>query len=197
VRWVVFADLDEFFLSSVPGETLSDTLNAKYKGEACLQISRTWYGSSYRHQKPTGLVTETYLLASPDYGDGFPKLLAHILPENRTRNATKLYSIHDFADQGEIPCILKNDVRDVRINHYLRSLEEYDKKAVFGPSLEEKYTQPLKKFFDRDRNTHLSLVASAYACQVHALLAQMQEMQTEGKIPAVVRPKAWNETNSR
>ena len=41
VRWVVFADLDEFFLSSVPGETLSDTLNAKYKGEACLQISRT------------------------------------------------------------------------------------------------------------------------------------------------------------
>ena len=142
-------------------------------------------------------MTKTYLLASPDYGDGFPKLLANILPENRTRNATKLYSIHDFADQEEIPCILKNDIRDVRINDYLRSLEEYDKEAVFGPSVDEKYSQPLKKIFDRDRNMHLSLVASAHACQVHALLAQMQEMQTEGQIPAVVRSKAWNETNSR
>lgn len=197
VRWVVFADLDEFVLSSVPGETLSDTLNDKYKGWACLQIARTWYGSSYRHQKPTGLVTETYLLASPDHADGYPKLIANILPENRTRNVTRLYSIHDFADQGEIPCILKNDIKDVRINHYLRSLEEYDKKALFGPSQQEKYTQPLKKFFDRDRNTHLSLVASAYACEVHALLAQMEEMQNEGKIPAVVRPKAWNETHTK
>jgi hypothetical protein len=197
VRWVVFADLDEFVLSSVPGETLSDTLNAKYKGWACLQIARTWYGSSYRHQKPTGLVTETYLLASPDHADGFPKLIANIRPENRTRNATKLYSIHDFADQAEIPCILKKDVKDVRINHYLRSLEEYDKKSLFGPSQQEKFTQPLKKFFDRDRNTHLSLVASAYACEVHALLAQMQELQGEGKIPPVVRPKAWNETHTK
>ena len=96
LRWIMFPAVDEFFLSSVPGETLSDTLNAKYKGEACLQIARTWYGSSYRHQKSTGLVTETYLLASPEYGDGFPKLLANILPENRTRKVTKLYSIHDL-----------------------------------------------------------------------------------------------------
>jgi hypothetical protein len=76
-------------------------------------------------------------------------------------------------------------------------LEEYDKKSLFGPSQQEKFTQPLKKFFDRDRNTHLSLVASAYACEVHALLAQMQELQGEGKIPPVVRPKAWNETHTK
>jgi len=195
LRWVIFPDLDEFVLSSIPGETLSDTLNAKYKGDACLQISRTWYGSSFRHQKPTGLVAETYLLASSDHADGFPKLIANIYPDNRTRNATQLHSIHDFQDQGEIPCILKNHIKDVRINHYLRSLEEYDKKSLFGPSQDEKYTQPLKKFFARDHNTHLSLVASAYSCQVHTLLQQMQEMQTEGKIPTVVRPRAWNETH--
>jgi hypothetical protein len=37
IRWVMFTDLDEFVLSSVPIETLSDTLNAKYKGEACFR----------------------------------------------------------------------------------------------------------------------------------------------------------------
>ncbi|GAB5031680.1 udp-n-acetylglucosamine [Nannochloropsis oceanica] len=197
IRWVMFTDLDEFVLSSVPGETLSDTLNAKYKGEACLQVARTWYGSSFRHQKPVGLVTETYLLASPDNADGMPKLIANIHPENRTSNATALYSVHDFVNQTVIPCVLKKDVKDVRINHYLRSLEEYDKKALTVNNQNEKYKDPLKKFFKRDWNTHLSLTASAYACQVHALLIQVQEMQSAGKIPAVVRPKAWNETHTR
>ncbi|KAM3571245.1 hypothetical protein VYU27_006702 [Nannochloropsis oceanica] len=197
IRWVMFTDLDEFVLSSVPGETLSDTLNAKYKGEACLQIARTWYGSSFYHQKPVGLVTETYILASPDHADGMPKLIANIHPENRTRNATALFSVHDFVNQTVIPCLLKKDVKDVRINHYLRSLEEYDKKALAVNTQKEKYMDPLKKFFKRDWNTHLSLAASTYACQVHALLVQVQEMQGAGKIPAVVRPKAWNETHTR
>lgn len=98
-------------------------------------------------------------------------------------------------DQAEIPCVLKTNVRDLRINRYLRSLEEYDKKAIFTYLQEEKYTSPLKKFFERDWNTHLSPAASVYSCQVHALLVQMQEMQSAGKIPAVLRPKAWNETH--
>jgi hypothetical protein len=196
MRWIMFPDVDEFFLSSVPGETLSDTLNAKYKGEACLQIARTWYGSSFRHQKPTGLVTETYLLASPDYGDGYPKLIANIHPDNRTRNATQLYSVHDFQDQDEIPCKFKNDIRDIRINHYLRSLKEYDQKALHRDTKHERNTEPLKKFFDRDRNTVLSPVAADYSCRVHALLQQIQEMQVAGKIRSVQRPRPWNETNT-
>jgi hypothetical protein len=65
LRWVMFSHLDEFFLSSVPGKTLSETHNVRYKGEACLEVAQTRYGSFFQYRKPSGLVTETYLL--PDY----------------------------------------------------------------------------------------------------------------------------------
>lgn len=194
LRWIMFPDLDKFFLSSIPGETLSETLNSRYNGEACLEVARTWYGSSFQHKKPSGLETETYLLASPDYADGFPKMLVNIFPEGKSRNATQLYSVHNV-DQDKIPCKLKNDVKDIRINHYLRSLEEYDQKALHGDTKHERNSEPLKKFFDRDRNDVLSPVAADYSCRVHALLEQIQNMQIAGMIPAVQRPRPWNETN--
>ena len=121
LRWLVFTDVDEFVLSSNKGQLLTDLLNAKYKGEACMEIGRTYYGTSFHHRRPPGLVTETYLLASPDYADGYPKMMANIYPEGPfQQNATGLYSVHNFNDQATIPCRFKNSIKDIRINHYVR-----------------------------------------------------------------------------
>lgn len=122
-------------------------------------------------------------------------MLVNIFPEVKSRNATQLYSVHNVVDQDEIPCKLRNDIRDIRINHYLRSLEEYDQKALHGNTKHERNDEPLKKFFERDRNGVLSPIAADYSCRVHALLEKIQEMQVAGKIQTVQRPRPWNETN--
>ena len=84
LRRLIFPDVDEFVLSSNKGQSLTDLLNENYKGEACMEIGRTYYGTSLHHRRPSGLVTETYLLASPDYADGYPKMMANIYPEDRS-----------------------------------------------------------------------------------------------------------------
>jgi hypothetical protein len=122
LRWLLFTDSDEFALSNNKGQLLTELLNDKYKEEACAVVGRTYYGTSFHHRRPPGLVTEAYLLASPDYADGYPKLLANIYPEGGSfrQNATELHSVHNFVNQSEIPCRPRKDVRDIRINHYVR-----------------------------------------------------------------------------
>jgi len=121
LRWLAFTDVDEFVLSNNKGQLLTDLLNANYKGEACMEVGRTYYGTSFHHRRPRGLVTETYLLASPDYADGYPKMMANIYPEGPfQQNATGLFSVHTFNDQAAIPCRIRNSIKDIRINHYVR-----------------------------------------------------------------------------
>ena len=191
LRWIAFPDTDEFVLSSIPNETLSETLNKNYVGEACLRIHRTWYGSSFQHKKPSSLVTETYLMASSDYGGGIwnPKLIANIYPEGKPMNATALTVIHNFKDEDKIQCKPQQDIKDIRINHYLRSLEEYSKKSVYKDVMHEWLKEPLKQFFRRDFNLVSSPIAADYSCRVHTLLKQIQKMKHAGKIPAVRRPE--------
>ncbi|EWM26561.1 methyltransferase family [Nannochloropsis gaditana] len=196
LRWIAFIDADEFALSSVPNESLSETLNKNYRGEACLAIHRTWYGSSFQHKKPSGLVIETYLMASSDYGGGIwnGKLIANINPEGKAINATTLSTVHSFRKEDNVSCKSQTTIRDVRVNHYLRSLEEYSTKAYHNhnkPQLEE---TPFERFFRRDFNLVSSPIAADYACRVHALLQQIEDMKTTGKIPAAERPGPWNGT---
>lgn len=100
LRWLLFPDVDEFVMSQTPKETLSQALNARYDGAPCLEVARTYYGSSFIHKRPQkGLIIENYLLSSPDGADGFPKMIANINPTNAKRNATALYSIHNIVDQ--------------------------------------------------------------------------------------------------
>ena len=93
--WLLFTDVDEFVLSNHKDQLLTDLLNDKYADMACMEVGRTYYGTSFHHRRPTsGLVTENYLLASPDYADGYPKMIANIYPQGRQskQNAISLYS---------------------------------------------------------------------------------------------------------
>lgn len=122
LRWLLFTDIDEFTLSNRKGQLLTDVLLEKYKEAPCIEVGRTFYGSSFHHRRPPGLVTANYLLASHDFADGYPKLLANIYPEGGSaqQNVTQLYSVHSFVNQSAIGCAARNEVRDIRINHYLR-----------------------------------------------------------------------------
>jgi hypothetical protein len=81
---------------------------------------------------------------------------------------------------------------DIRINHYLRSLEEYDQKALPGNTY-ERNDENLKQCFDKDHNTVLSPVVAHFSCRIHALLETIQDMQIAGKIWTAQRPWPWNE----
>eukprot|EP00952_Eustigmatos_sp_NYUAD-ZCMA_P008755 36351-Eustigmatos_ZCMA.PRE.1 len=65
LRWILFPDIDEFHLPQDGTKTLTEVLNEEFDDAACIQVGRTWFGSSYQHKRPVGLVTENYLLASP------------------------------------------------------------------------------------------------------------------------------------
>jgi hypothetical protein len=121
LRWLIFPDVDEFVLSNNKGQLLTDLLNDRYKGVACMELGRTFYGTAFNHRRPPGLVTETYLLASRDGEDGYPKMMANIYPEGDFKqNATGLYSVHNINAQADIPCRFRDETSDIRINHYLR-----------------------------------------------------------------------------
>lgn len=134
IRWILFPDIDEFFLSNIPGETLTQTLNNNYDDAPCAQIMRTWFGSSYYHKHlPKGaLVTEHFILASPVGADGFPKMMANIYPSNATTNATALFSVHNIVEQAKVPCRFSPNTKDLRINHYVRTLQDYETKILTG-----------------------------------------------------------------
>ena len=99
LRWLLFTDIDELVLSGNKRQLLTDLLNEEYRDVACMEVARTFYGTSFHHRRPPSheLVTETYLLASPDYADGYPKMLANIYPEGGaftfSQNATSLHSL--------------------------------------------------------------------------------------------------------
>lgn len=124
LRGVLFTDIDEFVLSRNKGQLLTDLLNEAYRDVACIEVARTLYGTSFHHRRPPPdeLVTEIYLLASPDYADGYPKMVVNIFPEGRafSQNAMSLYSVHNFDNQTDILCRPQQEVRDIRINHYVR-----------------------------------------------------------------------------
>lgn len=170
IRWILFPDIDEFFLSNIPGETLSQTLNMKYEDAPCAEVFRTWFGSSYyhKHLDEGALVTEHFVLASPVGSDGFPKMLANIYPTNAKTNATALYTVHNIVDQAKVPCRFHPDTNDLRINHYLRTLQDYETKMLTGHKVLDRYSKnPLGIWWERDRNDRLDESAAVFSCQVN------------------------------
>lgn len=193
LHWAIFGDSDEYVLSSNPGQTLTELLNSKYRNSQCLHFQRTLYGSSFYVEPPKqGLVTETYVLAGKDHGQSHGKLIANL----RSDNVTRLKNVHRFLDDQHVHCVPKEEVTDVRINHYLRSLRDYDVKVrTYFPR--EGYSTkdpPLQRFFERDQNEYHSPVAAAYACSVRGLIQDIQARWDNGSLTPVPRPKPWSET---
>lgn len=110
-------------LSNHKDQLSTDLLNEEYGEMACKEVVRMYYGTSFYHRRPPqGLLTENYLFASPDNADGYPKTVANIFPEGGVflQNATRLYSVHNFDNQADIPCRFQQEIRDICINQYVR-----------------------------------------------------------------------------
>lgn len=192
--WATFGDSDEYYLSSNPGQTLTELLKSKYHDSQCLHFQRTLYGSSYYIEPPKqgALITETYVLAGKDHGQSHAKVIANL----RSDNVTELKNVHRFVDDQHVHCMEKEEVTDVRINHYLRSLRDYDVKVLTYFKRASLYVNepPLKRFFERDLNEYHSPVAAAYACSVRELIQDVQGRWDNGTLAPVPRPKPWSET---
>lgn len=75
-----------------------------------------------------------------------------------------------------------------------RSLEDYGSKmqTTYSP---ERYAEPLRIFWERDRNDVLSPIAADFACHVRALIDLAKAMEERGEIHEGLLPRLWNETH--
>jgi len=87
----------------------------------------------------------------------------------------------------------------LRINHYTRSLKDYETKIKTAYPQLSRYDDPLLLFWRKDKNEVVDLSAVPYACRVKAMIKQMEELVEEGLVPlsSVSRPEAirvsWHE----
>ena len=109
-------------------------------------------------------------MRSPIADDGFPKVLINFHPQ-QGQPVHSLFSVHAVTGGDDVyPCV--EDVVDVRINHYVRSLDHYDLKIKTHYKEQKRYdSNPLDLFWERDRNDEYDDVAYArYGCDVLTLL---------------------------
>lgn len=195
LRYVTFLDLDEFMYPVNEGySSVARLLADRFPAVPCLYVDRTYYGTSLRLRKPThGLVISNYVMRSPIHEDGYPKVIVNLAPGGPPAKQVMLYSVHsidtrDLEQPGEgqgegekekkgqlAPPVCLERVAELRINHYSRSLEDYDLKIKTHYDGQARYqTNPLELFWERDRNDEFDDSAAVrYACQIKALLSKL------------------------
>lgn len=197
VRWAAFLDVDEFMYPVQPRHaSLSQLLNKRWRDVDCMYVERTYYGTSLRHRRPPAdsLVISSYVMRSPLHEDGYPKVLVNLSPHLQ-RHVQSLYSVHAITSgeedeeggghkSGVAPLSCVEQAGVVRLNHYSRSLEDYDLKIRTHYDGQARYAKdPLELFWERDRNEEFDDSASVrYACQVRALVEQLRAAHEGGSI---------------
>jgi len=171
LHYASFLDLDEYIFPSASTTTLSNLFQDQYGDETCLLVPRTYYGTSMRHKSVEGgLMMANYVMRSPLAEDGFPKVVLNLYPR-QGKPVETLFSVHAITGgEGIRPC--KEPALEVRINHYVRSLDHYDLKVKTHYREMSRYDRdPLDLFWERDRNDEYDDAAlERYGCQVMALL---------------------------
>jgi len=96
-------------------------------------------------------------------------------PEHRTK-PTNVTTMHTVWHGWTSPCEQDPQQRIVRVNSYLRSLQDYDYKINTHHEREERYfKEPLRHFWERNINTELDVTAGErYGCAVRAFMEKMQ-----------------------
>jgi hypothetical protein len=137
LRWVAFTDADEFLFPVDKEHSIATSL-AGLSAKHCITVPRLQYGSGGHIQRPDGLVIANYLKRAPF--DSFkanklPKLLVNLAPVNESRVVASLTNMHtppgpDQRNTGPNACFgwPQKEQMPLRINHYLRSVEDYDVK---------------------------------------------------------------------
>lgn len=181
--WVYLPDADEIgYPMESSGMTLASALDTHYSGVPCVRIYRKDFGSSgHFHRPKSGLVIENYVYSAKGPRRDPEKVIINLRPKNENSQVKRVFGAHK-AFQKLKDNICKDDKLEfLQMNHYLRSLEEYELKlqTFFSPE-ENNYNDPLGHFWERDRHEIIDDIAQQrYACEVRALLSNMQEGRTD------------------
>ena len=179
-QFVIFPDADELVMATPFKTTLAQILNKNWLTKVCGKISRTDFGTNSFNKKPQGkLVAENYLLTGKTYYGAHQKLVTNIDPwpsYNETSGQlvpyqgqppNELYSVHDMVD---IKCPIRL-WEDFHLNHYLKSLEDYDRKILTHRTNTGRYKEkPLQLFWDREKGDNIDFSGIEWSCNVRSHL---------------------------
>lgn len=186
IDWVLLHDADEYaYPTDLADMTLAEALSNHYKDDPCVTIYRKDFGTSGHVYRPeTGLMIENYVLSADGYRRDPDKLIINLRPLNESNRVKHVYGAHKvfhWRVRKDNICSI-DKLQHLQMNHYLRSLEDYDLKVnTFYLATDDKYKiDPLKHFWERDRTEVIDDSAKQrYACKVRTLLAYMQEDRAE------------------
>jgi len=189
--WVLFSNVDEFAYAKEAGQTLAESLDIYYKDQPCVHFFRTDFGSSSRLYRPqSGLTIENYILSGLSFRSRAPrKLVVNLRPQDVTKSISNIYSTHLvhkplLNDTAESRVCFDDEKQYLEMNHYLKSLEDYEVKAKnyhLPPDLKYKKNF-LAEFWERDKNEVVNDAAPRrFACEVRALLGYWAQDAGDGK----------------
>lgn len=123
-----------------------------------------------------------YVMRSQVGADGYPKVVVNLGIEEPSTN---LYSIHDIDDRPppHKRCThLAGQNMEIRINHYVRSLQHFAHKILRHYKEDKHYDhEPLNRFWGRDINLFYDdSIYERFGCQTKALMAHPPPPLEEG-----------------
>jgi len=119
-------------------------------------------------------------MASEVGTDGLSKCIANIAPlpdAVYNFNVTGLYTVHNFIEQAKAPCTFQGDTKELRLNHYVRSLQDYEVKVNTGHKVLNRYRNPFEIWWERDRNDRVDFSALIWHCPVLAAIDQFKAIK--------------------
>ena len=182
IEWVLFSDADEYLYPKGLNTTVAQALDSLYRGQPCICFFRVDFGTSGHIDRPQhGLLIENYVHSAHDIRIEPKKYIINLRPANATEAVSRLGETpHRIYGAHGAYCI-EDRIVNFKMNQYLRSLEDYDRKIRSGFfSGIQKYTKdPFKQFWARELNEVLDdSAARGHAQDVRILLRYW--LTTEG-----------------
>ena len=182
IRWLALTDADEFIYPSTPNRTLPDTFTALEKHH-CITLPRTQFGSAGHIRRPTGLTIRAFQHRSAGHlfrSNRYPKLVVNIKPVNRSLMLRQLTNMHtppgkSQRNRGPHPCFgwPTQAIPQLRLNHYLRSVEDFNVKLKYHFPDSEKFSGFFDMFMERDENDIFDGSASRWGVEVDAIIKRV------------------------
>lgn len=174
IDWVLFSDADEYLYPNGLNITVAQALDSLYRGQPCITFFRVDFGTSGHIDRPQhGLLIENYVHAAHGIRVEPKKYIINLRPANATEAVSRLGKNPHTIDDVQGAYCIEDRIVNFKMNQYLRSLKDYDKKLrsdFFSGT--QKYTKdPLQQFWARELNQVLDdSAARGYAQDVRTLL---------------------------
>ena len=187
VRWLALIDADEFLYPYNSNKTISAVFELLEKYH-CVTVPRIQFGSAGHVQRPDGLTIRAFQQRTTGHffkSNRYPKLVVNLHPRNASLRFQQLTNMHtppgkSQRNRGPNPCFgwpYKDQQQElhtkVRLNHYLRSVEDFNIKLKHHFPNSEKYSGFLDVFLERDENEVHDASASKWGIEVDAILKRL------------------------